>query len=312
MLNKKIGKIKPSGKADFIEFLNQRKDFIYLLDDKPAIDKSADKPVAVPATIAPAANKNYVRSNRLPLALKMFLPDVYHGHRAEFDIEGHMISSWQKDLSNINQELAEMRRLHRINKYGKLVKATIKDPANVYPLMHNVKEKTSSVKRKTTQRLSQNPWGLELVATVLIALIASCSIGRLAPDTADKITSIADHLIVYPLEKAAVSFILPAEQPVNRSQLSSYIINNQNKIKTESEINNFINVSEYDIKGTVAGAYENIDGEEILNKVTSETPALDSFAAKIAGFYEAFFTSLAEKQENLSLDLNDKLIEAIK
>ncbi len=278
-------------------------------------------------------NKPFLKiigESKLGSVLAKHFPDKPKG-REKGDIDEKLTIDWQNIFKKeISEATGEAKvALERGEKYlYYLYKKSANKLLQCRWLTFFVKQKVQTVKQETSERLISQPWIAKLVTVCIIALFFSISIGRLTPATAGKLVEKMDNFIIYPIVKTVklAGFFdsyysnSPDEEialkSINRSELSSYIVDNQDELAfSRADEDYAIEIKAEELYGRVAGAAEQAEKEpatgnnlSMLELTKSETKSL---VKKASGYLKNVFNRLAEKQKQLSLNFNNRLVNMI-
>ncbi|PLX20999.1 hypothetical protein C0584_04415 [Candidatus Parcubacteria bacterium] len=222
-------------------------------------------------------NKNFPETNKKE-EKKIETGKIIQEDKETIDIEKEFVSKWNKEFKKINDDFNSLVTSSPKSKKSK----------NDFAKAHNIHS--------------------AIIASAILLLLSFYTV-FLFPEAADSLTRKIDFLVRVPYEKInslVLTKVIDEEASVakkntpSREELSNYIKEKSSSISYPS--GSVIPVNENDIVlGEVAGIDEGFEDEE--STINARGLAL------------TFFTSLAEKQKNASLKLNDKLsswIDSIK
>lgn len=257
-----------------------------------------------------------LKESILPKILEEHLPNL---REEDFDLEEKMITEWQSKYKKHSSQISPELLLENkpMDKYRKLIKT----PFYIYPVLHEVKNKTQLVRAKTVAKLSPTPWAAKVSAACLLALIVSFYIVHLTPKQADKIIALTDRIIDYPIARAVYwvsDYILPPDNSVReeiahhskfgQKVLASFVADHSAEINSSSNGQpKTIKVKEMDILKQVNKVYVpqvKVLGVSYPPELIEENEAL---LAKVASYFSDIFNKMADAQVQLSLELDRKL-----
>jgi hypothetical protein len=284
----------------FIEFMREASGLGKIKISKSKSDK---------VVLAKAVNSRARENNKLEKIITDKLPDIETPKKeSSIGIDKNKVSQWLKAIKNFNQELSVLTPKRSVRA---IVKKTIKEPSYVYPLAHSVKEKTVRARQKTVQKLSNNPWGAELVAVCLIALIAACYISRLAPDEANEIINFTDKIVMRPI--AGLVGLKQVERSIDQKNFSDFIAKNSAQLPAAlSGAPYTITITAKDLFGQAAGAYEGEKEDVAVKSDSVANSQFDLVIFNIAKFSKSAVSKLAATQIQLAQELKDRLMDLIK
>jgi hypothetical protein len=273
--------------------------------------------------------KSTVAGDKLRQALEEYMPAPPGDGESQdqMDIDEKLLAKWQEvfkimdfNYSDNITTTKESREKHWRN----CLKRLGKESFYIKRFFYFLRQEVDTARQETLEKLSPRPWAIKLVAACLVALIFSVSIGRLTPQTADKLVEKTDRVVFYPLnvisrlagrDNAFISQAIigkrAAKLPTNNSSLSAYIADHQIELKDLMPGKTYA-ISMGDEIGQVAGAAAKADlkaGTNMPLSITGFIKQESNYAAKtISSYAQNVFHIIANKQKQLSIKLDNKLL----
>lgn len=184
------------------------------------------------------------------------------------DTDDLAVKNWNSAISKAKQDL--VTRKHKTSLVFNFFNQEINPHAHISKFLHeNIEEKITV------------SWPAKLASVAAMALVAAIMITHLAPELADKITSVGDSIVVKPIITTTYLFggesalarinvdVIPkayqspkAVEPINKNVLGSYIINNHEQYPPEPSGEAIYIIQKNELDGRVAGAWETYESFE--------------------------------------------------